>query len=215
MKKNKIYFLYALLLVVTIISLSNVFLGKNFKDSIQEGKQIVQHIENNRFNWEAVGIPIKLSDKEYHQIGNDSTLMQKTFINKVNFIINRPSNSYNTWSKIFGWVLLILIILMFVYMIKTFISLHKNLKRKSIFSKKINNQLTTIGIILLSISFVTSFYGYFQAKSIEIALADTNIQVITRLNLNYVTIILSLFIIFAAELLRTGLRLQEENELTI
>ena len=151
---------------------------------------------------------------------SDSTLNINAHVNRFDVSVvtsdkAKLSSPLITTTIVLQFVAVFLLLGIFIFLFLELISLYKSIKQGKIFQKRSIKYLRVIAIMLILMSLSIDFAKYCELQYIKDVLQSTDIAVKSGFTIHFVRLLFGIVILFIAEILKIGIQMQEDQDLTI
>ena len=221
---RKLYIYYFGLIVIIVFSIINNVLSGSFREGFNEGWDAADKgATEKELYW--IGSHIKIEEKDEVGISIKDTISNGgvtiiTNENVANIYLKdlelfKRIKPYEITLTVISFILTLLLIPLFYLLIRLFVNINKSLKRGEAFSIKVAKNLQVLGILLILLSLTASLVYYLQNKAASILLDGSQFEITKFIEVDYIYIIFGISLMFVAEYIKLGYKLQEEQSLTI
>lgn len=151
---------------------------------------------------------------------SDTTIGINAHVNRLDVSVTASDNSklnspLATTAIVLQFVAVFLLLGIFIFLFLELISLYKSIKQGKIFQKRSIKYLRVIAIMLILMSLSIDFAKYCELQYIKDFLQSTDIAVKSGFTIHFVRLLFGIVILFIAEILKIGIQMQEDQDLTI
>lgn len=220
---KKLYTFYFILLALIIVSILHSVLGSDFRKGFKEGWNDGLESDNDELNgiyWRGTylydletNIVIVDTLKEPAAIVKSKKLVTKIYLK--DYELYKQIKVYNIICNLLVLPLLIIIIWMLFLFVNLFRTIKTALKNGDAFSLEISCNLNKLGIVIILFFIVANLISFLQNKCAFIMFQNSSMNITINYDIEYIYLIFGVALMFVAEYIKIGYKLQEEQNLTI
>lgn len=172
---------------------------------------LTSNLENAANNYD-FNIPISTSE--------DSSVIVSARVNEYDILVmskdeDKIKNSSSLTVLVLQYLSVVCFAVMIVFVFIILYSLYKSIKQGKVFQKKNIRWMRYIGVLLIAMTLSMDIARYLEYQFVLQFLEGTDVVLESRMNIHFTRLLFGLCILFAAEIFKIGLDIQEEQDLTI